>query len=430
MLNIAQKNENDEHAHNVAMRKHFRLLLILRILSINLYAIICCIAYFVFDIMMPIRTIMQELSFFALIGALSFFQYAKRDIFTQAEVFIWLCLDIFILLIVLLQSGGPSNPFLAVFLIPLVLGALIFDRKFAWATFGVIIGAFLLFLIIQSPYWDNGIRHNSFFQMHTWGMIIAYILVASLLVFFVNGVSRTLHERDEENRKLLQQRYEQQELTKMGLLTAAAAHELGTPLSVVSVILNDWRDLSPPRKVADRNQEIETMLAQIEKCKNKLGEILNLNGTTRGFGAKAYNFGVYFNEIINQWQIHTKYKVQIVRDIADINLKFAVDETLKQALFNILDNGARASFENNDNRVLINVLVENNNIIIKIEDFGKGFVNTDFLQKSNSGEAGFGVGLIISKNIMQNLGGFIEIKNKPNQKGAIIFLGFPLHEIA
>src|SRR3546814_7682075 len=77
------------------------------------------------------------------------------------------------------------------------------------------------------------------FSLHLTGMLACFLLDAVLLVVFVTRVSRNLRERDAHVAAMRQHAAEESHIVRMGLLASGAAHELGTPLSSLSVLLGD-----------------------------------------------------------------------------------------------------------------------------------------------------------------------------------------------
>lgn len=60
-------------------------------------------------------------------------------------------------------------------------------------------------------------------------------------MFFLTRISGNLKVRDVQLADARQRSTEEEHIVKMGLLASGAAHELGTPLATMSVILGDWR---------------------------------------------------------------------------------------------------------------------------------------------------------------------------------------------
>ena len=88
----------------------------------------------------------------------------------------------------------------------------------------------------------------------------------------------------------------------MGLLASGAAHELGTPLSTVSVILGDWRRI--PAISADPRllEEIEEMQAQVQRCKTIVGGILRSAGEASGDAPSATTLRTFLDDVAEEWR--------------------------------------------------------------------------------------------------------------------------------
>ena len=82
-------------------------------------------------------------------------------------------------------------------------------------------------------------------SLYIQGMLICFVLNAALLVIFITRISRNLRARDARLADLRQRAAEEEHIVRMGLLASGAAHELGTPLATLAVILGDWRRMPP-----------------------------------------------------------------------------------------------------------------------------------------------------------------------------------------
>ncbi len=415
-------------AQMAANYNNFRLLLILRIIAVNLYAFALLISYYIFDVMMPIHLLFGELTILAFFALSSFLRLRKADEIEENEVFVWLLIDIVFLWLVLSQSGGPSNPFVAVFLIPVTLGAVMFERARAWGVFTAIMFGLIALEAIESPYFVGARRHTGFFNLNTQGMMLSYFITAAILVYFVNETARNLKEKEAAIFALKRGEEEEKEIMRMGIMAAGAAHELGTPLSTISVILHDWLDLSPPKAKAARDGEIRTMIGEIERCKNSLSQILAKSGNSRGLGAAKTDLHSFMRKLIADFQSGKECEIESV--INAKNFDCVIDETMAQSIINILDNANKANRVTNDRRIIILIHQIKDNIEIAIEDFGSGFKENaapkDFAIETS--EQGFGVGLMLARNVFRKLGGGLNIENK-DSGGAIVRAIFPKNSI-
>ena len=95
-----------------------------------------------------------------------------------------------------------------------------------------------------------------------------------LIVVFMTRIARNLRDRDNGLAALRQQAAEEDHIVRMGLLASGAAHELGTPLASLSVILSDWRRMPALANDPELMEEIAEMQADVQRCKSIVTGIL------------------------------------------------------------------------------------------------------------------------------------------------------------
>ena len=79
------------------------------------------------------------------------------------------------------------------------------------------------------------------YHLYATGLVICFVLNAALLVIFITRIGRNLRAGDAALASLRQRAAEEEHIVRMGLLASGAAHELGTPLATMSVVLGDWK---------------------------------------------------------------------------------------------------------------------------------------------------------------------------------------------
>src|SRR5271166_2931310 len=127
------------------------------------------------------------------------------------------------------------------FLLQVVLGAILLDRWLPWALTSLTCLIFGVLMLANRPLAlpDSLASHR--LSLYVVGSGVCFGLIAVLLVIFVTRVTRNLRERDRYLADLRQRAVEEDHIVRIGLLATGAAHELGTPLASISVILSDWR---------------------------------------------------------------------------------------------------------------------------------------------------------------------------------------------
>ena len=164
-----------------------------------------------------------------------------HDDISSAALLLVSMLDVFALTAQLWLSGGATNPFVSLYLLQVTMAAVLLDAQSTWLIVALSFTGFVVLVSFHHPLlmprrWDGDM-----FSLHILGMLVCFIINAALLVVFITRISRNLRERDSRLAALRQNAIEEDHIVRIGLLATGAAHELGTPLASLSVILGDWR---------------------------------------------------------------------------------------------------------------------------------------------------------------------------------------------
>ena len=112
--------------------------------------------------------------------------------------------------------------------------------------------------------------------------IIDLYVAGVLLVIFIARISRNLRSRDAHVADLRRRAAEEDGIVRMGLFASGAAHELGTPLASLSVILADWRRMPELDRSPELADDVAEMEAELARCKAIVTDILHSAGEPRG----------------------------------------------------------------------------------------------------------------------------------------------------
>ncbi|MFC3673989.1 ATP-binding protein [Ferrovibrio xuzhouensis] len=350
-----------------------------------------------------------------------------RRAVTGRALLLVLVFDVAALSVQLWLSGGAVNPFISLFLLQVTLGAVLLDALSTW-----IIVVLACLSVVGLTFWHRPLALpdpsiGDMFSLHLTGMLACFLLDAVLLVVFVTRVSRNLRERDAHVAAMRQHAAEENHIVRMGLLASGAAHELGTPLSSLSVILGDWRRM--PAVVGDTEmaQELEEMQAAVRRCKAIVTGILLSAGQTRGEASEATTLNAFIEGIVLEWRgLRATAGFALENGIHDAELPVASDAVIRQAIFNVLDNAFEASPQN----VRLTVDQDRDMLVLRVYDAGPGFDPAMLSQigkpyQSSKGRAGGGLGLFLVVNVVRKLGGSVAARNLP-QGGAVVMLTLPL----
>lgn len=341
------------------------------------------------------------------------------------EVMAALLIDMAALTLQLYFSGGAANPFISLYLLQVVLGAILLPPATAVVLAGAACLAYALLSLRYVPLVLPRRLVEDTADLFTIGHGVAFAMVASLLVLFITRISRNLRARDAHLADLRQHAAEEEGIVRMGLFASGAAHELGTPLGTLSVILADWRRM--PRLAEDPEfaAELADMQAEVQRCKTIVSHILHSAGEPRGEAMERISATAFLDTVVAAWRVNRPDAPLDYRPEAAGDAVIAVDPALRQAIWNLLDNALEASPAG----IRLTAEIEDAMLALAVRDWGDGFAPEMLARlgkplQSTKG-AGHGLGLFLSTNVARRLGGRLEARNLAGG-GAEVRLLLPL----
>jgi two-component system sensor histidine kinase RegB len=414
----------------IANRKNLLLLVSLRWLAVIGQVAAIAVADVWLGISLPVWQMAAVIGFLVALNLTTLYRYASGAVITNAELFLDLLLDVATLTLQLYLSGGATNPFVSLFLLQAVLGAVLLRPWSSWMIVAVTSGCFVWLTFYYNEIGFSMLGQDPvqsrMFGLHTYGMFICFLLAAGLLVLFVTRIDHNLRDRDMRLAELRQQSAEEGHIVRMGLLASGAAHELGTPLATLSVILNDWERMPALRADHDFVMELAEMQTQLNRCKEIVSGILRSSGEERGEDSQPCSIVSFIDGVVDDWEAgRGPAKLHYTNRLSD-DFVIASDILLRQTLFNVLDN----AFEASPDWVGLDISRNRDLLVITVRDAGAGF-SSDMLAEfgkpymSTKQRPGSGLGLFLVVNVLRKLGGKASAINVPSG-GAIVELSLPV----
>ncbi|MDB6002397.1 MAG: two component transcriptional regulator, sensor histidine kinase, partial [Rhizobacter sp.] len=301
------------------------------------------VVHFGFQIRLPIDHMLAVLACLVGFNAASLLRWRGRREVTNGELFIALLVDVGTLTAQLYFSGGATNPFIFLYLLQVTLGAVLLRPGSVWTMVAVAGACFIGLTLFYRPLALAPEHARGLSSPYVSGLVLCFALNAALLVIFITRIGRNLRARDARLADLRQQAAEEEHIVRMGLLASGAAHELGTPLSTLSVILGDWRRMPAFSADPELLQEIDEMQAQLKRCKTIVSGILLSAGEARGEAPAATTLATFLDELVTEWRAtRPSTRLDYDKRIGD-DLAIVSDSALKQMICNVLDNALDAS---------------------------------------------------------------------------------------
>ncbi len=384
---------------------------------------------FAFDVPLPLGEMLALLLLLALFNAGSALRARSPLKVTNGELFLVLLVDVAVLTGQLHFSGGITNPFIFLFLLQVVLGAVLLRRSYVWALVAVTTLAFLALSVWHWPLELPGLD-LALPTAFMGGLLACFILNAGLLVVFIGRISRNLRQRDATLAQLRQRAAEEEHIVRMGLLASGAAHELGTPLATLSVILGDWSRMAPFAAEPELREEIEEMQRQIDRCKSIVSGILVSAGETRADAPVETTLHAFLDDLVAEWK-RTRGVPGLAYEREGLDVPIISDTALQQMIANVLDNAHEAAPATPP---ALHASWDDDTLLLRVRDRGPGFppamlerLGTPY--QSSKGTPGRGLGLFLAVNVARTLGGSVQAHNLP-EGGAQVLISLPLAALA
>ncbi len=340
-----------------------------------------------------------------------------------------LAFDIAELAVLLFLTGGLQNPFAFLFLSPVLLSSTALPPRFTLmlGAFAMACATVLVFVHYPLP-WDSDdpLQLPPIYMMGVWLSILLAIGFIGAYAWQITEESRQLTDALAATELVLAR---EQHLSQLDGLAAAAAHELGTPLSTISVIAKELENAIAPD--APHGDDVRLLREQATRCRDILAKITELSSSGEPFDrtpltslieevvAPHRNFGVAIEVI-----------VPADRDTEPVGAR---NPAILYGLGNILENAVDFANE----RVEVAAQWNDDAIDVVISDDGPGFAPeildrigepyvTTRRRKPNATDeepTGLGLGFFIAKTLLERSGATLSFENRSlPERGAVIKL--------
>ncbi|HEY0293094.1 MAG TPA: ATP-binding protein [Hansschlegelia sp.] len=411
-------------------RKNMMQLIQLRWIAVVGQVVTIAVVQLAFGIALPLPAMALVLAGLVALNVASLWRLKSGAAVANAELFLALAFDALALTVQLFLSGGATNPFVFLYLLQVTLAAMLLEAWSTWAMVAIAVACFLGLISFFQPLALPSNVSGDLFELHIKGMLACFALDAALLVVFVGRIGRNLRERDARLAALRQQAAEEDHIVRMGLLASGAAHELGTPLSTLAVILGDWRRMPALAADPELSSDIAAMQAEVGRCKSIVTGILLSAGEARGEAPIVTTVKALLADVVADRRSARPVGEIAYQDRFGEDLSIVSDVSLKQVICNVIDNAIEAS----PRWVGVTTRRDGDALVLTVSDAGPGFApgmieNLGKPYHSSKGRPGGGLGLFLVTNVVRKLGGAVAARNR-QEGGADVTLTLPLAALA
>lgn len=331
---------------------------------------------------------------------------------TEAEFVVQLGFDLLIHSGLLYYTGGSTNPFVAYFLVPLTIAAATLPWLYAFFLSGLALTSYTALLIWYHPLHINGEQFNELLiSLHLFGMWANFALSAAFITFFVTRMAAAVREQEELRASRREEGMRDQQLLAVATQAAGAAHELGTPLSTMSVLLTELRQEYQDQPALQ--EDVAVLQEQVLLCKDTLQQLVRAAEADRRQAIEEQTVVQWFEKTLNRWHLmrpEATYTYDYAGDGAVPWVMPAAD--LTQALLNLLNNAADACPDNlkidlqwDRQQIRLTILDNGAGVPPEIaEQLGRPFITTK--------GKGLGLGLFLSQASVNRAGGTVKLYSR------------------
>ena len=345
----------------------------------------------------------------------SYFIEKKYKTISNTNAFLFLLFDTTQLGVLLFLTGGIINPFSILILAPVITSA-----SYLPAILTVILSLFSILTISLLNFYYVPLEFKQNFSVpaiYNLGLvsalIITIIFIAIYAYLFASSSRKISNALSASKLQILNQK----KITEVGSLSAAAVHELSTPLNTIFLILND---LLKEKKIKDDQfilKDIDLLKSEAVRCREIL---LRLSQNPLKLKDKFLEKVKLTNLIkINFEKFNKNKKLQIKNNLDQNEPEIIFKDEIMYAIGNIIQNSITYSNE----IVKANINYDEQQVLINITDDGPGFpkdivdkLGEPYVSRNNKG---MGLGIFISKNLIENMGGNIRFFNNNYSKPVV-----------
>ncbi|NKB32324.1 MAG: hypothetical protein GKR91_04430 [Pseudomonadales bacterium] len=365
--------------------------------------------------------------------AVGYWRLQNSLVVSNGELFCHLLVDVVFLVILLLNTGGASNPLISYLLVLLAVTATLLPRIFvnSFALMSILIYTSFLLIDLQS---DHGMgtspaEQEMVFQLHLVGMWVIFLVSSILIAVFITHMANAIKVRELNLAQARENELRNEQLVAIGTLAAGTAHALGTPLSTMAVLLTELDKLDATElKNSEIKEDISVLRQQVTRCKHSLTQLTRYYNKDNPEQEENVLLTDFVNDIKDYiLNVHPSASIEFKIDCED-DPEVASNLSVRHAVINIIENGIKAA----ENHVDVNFKISADSpprFEISINDDGPGIPSKVM---ENMGEPfismrkeSMGLGIFLANAAVQRLGGTIEMFNL-KIGGALTLIKLPL----
>lgn len=365
-----------------------------------------------FELELPYGQLRNILCVSAFVVVLWLLRLKIRIPVSEFEIFVLLVSDVIILSLLVDQTGGSANPFTSSLLVPLALSAALLRKPYS-------LSAALVAVLVYANWTFSGgssahMNHSNF-SLHLYGMWINFLISAAILFLFITYAMDSVRSRETQLQNAREKILRDEQLVAVATLTATTAHALGSPLSTMAILVEEWERGGEGEGENERDDERRIFKEQLMICKKYLAGIGTVSRGVDVSQQTSMSVNDFFVELRNYFHLlHPEDNVRFSIDPTIEEKSILQNRSFLMALVNLIENSLQSggdstsvSFVSLDDLLKISILDNGTGISAAVKNnMGKPFVS--------SKKGSWGLGVYLSNSTIEQFGGEISMHDGAN----------------
>ncbi|WP_233078448.1 ATP-binding protein [Rheinheimera soli] len=339
----------------------------------------------------------------------------------QRFIAISIFIDLFMITALLAMTGGASNGFVAILLLPVAVTAVLFSSGPSYLMAILAIGCYSL--LLQIPLAGEHAAHQHAHQLsaepfsqHISQMWWAFSFSAFIVSWFISAQTQRIRNTSAQLTTLQQKQLQHEQVLAVATYAANAAHDLATPLQNLVLLTDELTEQQQdPALAADLRQQLQLCQQIVQQLRTNAQQL-------REGERQPQPLYDAIEHSIKLWLV-SRPEISMEQDFSSDKSPLTVADSisLAAALFNILDNAADASLANKEPRLSLRMRHNQGQLELQIRDYGTGLPEKELAQlgkKPQQSEQGLGLGQFLANVSIDSLGGKVERSTSP--EGGVI----------
>jgi two-component system sensor histidine kinase RegB len=383
-----------------------RTVLLLRSAAIIIQLILILFVNGVLNYQLPWLPLIIVISIEALFTLVSYLYYKSGKEVDKRALLGQICADILFLSLILYFSGGATNAFVSLLLIPIAAVTLTPLLLGSVALLAIASYSVLLWLLPMA------VMHGNM-QSHFIGVWINFLFSSIVVATVVGQMARRIPQKEQAIAAFREEQLKQEKIMSLGGASAQITYQLATPIVTVKLLVDELSEELP------EHPAIVDLQRQLLRCSRSLAEFRQMVFEIKEQKSKE----VLCADIVQQVRDHINLNYPDVRvnffsekhqSILSENAKVLADASLLPAILNLVNNAIRSTKVSGSDKIELSSLFDEKNWQLSMRDFGRGFTQLTLSElgvKPVNSKQGLGMAVFLSHASLERLGVTLALTN-------------------